>query len=313
MKIFITGITGFVGRYLVEYLEKIPNIKIGGTSFNGKTEGLEKLAEIFKCDLRDKKSIDKVIKKFKPDAVIHLAGISSAGNSWKDAEITLTNNIIGQLHLLNSLKDFAPKAKTLIISSGQVYGAVKKSELPTKESVSLNPTNPYAVSKITQELLGLQYFSSYNMPIVILRPSNHIGPRQEGHLVIPSFIKQIVEIEKGKRKPVMKVGSLDAKRDFTDVRDIVKSYFLALKKGKPGEIYNIGSSKAISIRKILEKIIKLSDRKIKIETDKNLLRPSDIPVLEVDCKKFKKDTGWKPEILLEKTLEDTLNYWREKI
>lgn len=313
MRILVTGITGFVGRYLAEYLQTISNVKISGTSFGSNKNYFSKKVKIFRCDLRKKESCDLVLKKTKPDVIVHLAGISSAGDSWREAENTLTNNIIGQLHLLNSLKEHAPKSKLLIISSAQVYGSVGKSNLPTKEDTVLNPTNPYAVSKITQEYLGRQFFANYKIPVVILRPSNHIGPRQEGNLVVPRFVQQIVEIEKGSKKPVITVGNLNTKRDFTDVRDIVKAYYLAIRYCRPGEIYNVGRGHAVRIREILNKLISMSNILVKIKSEKIFLRPSDIPILEVDYSKFKKATGWSPKIPLSQTLEDTLEYWREKV
>lgn len=317
MKILITGITGFVGQYLAEYLNYVPGVQIAGTvftedSFNCKKK-INGKVKTFKCDLRNKKSVDLVVKKFRPNAVIHLAGSSSMSNSWKDAEHTIINNTICQLNILDALKEHSPKAKVIIISSAQVYGAVKRSEIPTKENVPLKPTNPYIVSKITQESLGYQYFINFKIPVVILRPSNHIGPRQEGNFAIPSFAKQIAKIESGLLEPIIKVGNLEAKRDFSDVRDIVEAYFFAIKKCKPGEIYNVGSGKSFLMKNILQKMIKLSTKNIKIKVDKSLLRPTDIPILEVDSSKFKRHTGWKPKISLNNTLEDTLNYWRKKI
>ena len=315
MRILITGLNGFAGRYLEEYLSSISGIKIGGTifarNFQEAKKSFPKNVSAFKCDLTDKKATGIVVKSFKPDAVFHLAGIASTGDSWDEAEKVLQTNIMSQLNILNALKEHSPKAKIIIISSAQVYGSVKKKELPTTEFTKLRPTNPYTVSKITQESLGYQYFNSFGIPAVILRPSNHIGPRQEAFFAVAHFAKQIIDIEKGLQRPVIKVGNLESLRDFTDVRDIVKAYYLAILKCKPGEIYNIGSGHAVKMKDILKKLLSLSKVKIKVKIDKNLLRPSDVPVLEVDCSKFKKKTGWKPEISLDKTLKDTLDYWRK--
>jgi len=223
----------------------------------------------------------------------------------------MKNNIASQMNVLSGIKDNNLfDTKVLVVSSGEIYGLVRKHDLPIDEETKFMPTSPYAVSKIAQDFLGLQYFLSYNLKIIRVRPFNHIGPRQSPSFVVASIAKRIAEIEKGKRKPVISVGNLSAKRDFTDVRDMVRAYTLAIEKGKSGEVYNIGSEKSYKISEVLDNLLKLSKVKIKVNIDKNLLRPVDIPELLCDATKFKNLTNWRPEIDINTTLKDTLDYWR---
>jgi GDP-4-dehydro-6-deoxy-D-mannose reductase len=200
-----------------------------------------------------------------------------------------------------------------VVASAEVYGCVKKEDLPIDEETPLNPTNPYAVSKLTQDFLGLQYHLSYGLKTLRVRPFNHVGPRQSPNFVVSTFAQKIVEIEKGKREPVLPVGNLQAKRDFTDVRDVVKVYSLLMEKGEFGEVYNIGSGVSYKIAEILEKLLSISKVKITVKVDKSLFRPIDDPDLVCDVTKVTKLTGWRPEIPIEKTLKDTLDYWRNII
>ena len=218
------------------------------------------------------------------------------------------------LNLLEAVKKAKLKdTRILVVSSGEIYGAVSKKDLPINENTVLKPTSPYSVSKITQDFLGLQYHLSYKLKIIRVRPFNHIGPRQSPAFVVSAFAKKIAEIEKNKREPVLSVGNLESARDFTDVRDMIKAYVLAVEKGKEGEVYNLGSGRSYKISEILDKLFSLSNVKIKIEIDKNLLRPTDIPDLVCDGAKFTKFTNWKPKIPIDVTLKDTLDYWRNII
>lgn len=316
MKILVTGATGFVGQYMLEKLRE-EKADYFGTSFSGLSEDFKNLfpeagKRIFKCDLKDKMKVKDLIKEIKPTAIIHLAALATPTDSWSILEEMLTNNMLGQLNILEAVRTIDPKIKVITISSGQVYGAVRPEEIPLTENSLVRPNNPYASSKAFQEILSTQYFCNYDIPTVIMRPLNHIGPRQEGNFAIPSFVKQIVEIEKGLKEPIMKVGNLEAKRDFLDVRDVCEAYYLAILKGVPGEAYNLGSGVAHRMSDILDFLIKKSQVKIKIERDKNLMRPSDMPILCADYSKFNKATGWKPKYKIEDTLKDILEYWRNK-
>lgn len=317
-KILVTGASGFAGSHLVEFLIENKNHNIFGTYYS--SNSLENLAKVkdkinlFKLDLTDQEQTNNLINKVKPDEVYHLAAFASAAGSFSSPTKTVVNNISSQLNLFEALKKNNLKtAKILIVSSAEVYGDVDPKDLPINEETRLNPTNPYAVSKLTQDFLGKQYFLADNLNIVIARPFNHIGPRQSPDFVVSSFAKKIVEIEKGKRGAVLPVGNLEAKRDFTDVKDVVLAYSLLMEKGKAGEAYNIGSGKSYKISEILEKLLKLANIKVSITQDKSLFRPIDNPNLVCNFNKLRSLTGWEPKIGIDQTLRDTLDYWRNII
>jgi GDP-4-dehydro-6-deoxy-D-mannose reductase len=249
----------------------------------------------------------------KPDEIYHLAAIAHVPTSYRDPRLTFEVNLYGSLNLFEVVKLISRDIKVLYVGSASEYGDVREEKIPINEDVLLRPVDPYSVSKASTDLLAYQYFKSFDMHIVRVRPFNHIGPRQSPDYVVSSFAKQIAEIEKSLKEPVITVGNLEAKRDFTDVRDMVRAYWLALQKGEPGEVYNICSGKAVSIQEVLDKLLKLSDKEIKIEQDVERLRPADIPLSLGDSTKFRKKTGWKPGIPFEKTLRDTLDYWSGKV
>lgn len=307
-KALVTGITGFAGSFLAELLlEK--NYEVHGTSLSS-SKG-ESGLHIKTLDLLDATATEKYVSEVSPDALFHLAALTSPAESFVSPAETITNNITAEINILEAVRKSNLKTRIIVISSAEVYGLIKPSDLPVNEETSLHPGSPYAVSKIAQDFLGLQYHLSYGMDILRVRPFNHIGPRQAPGFVVASFAKQIAEIEKGKIEPVIKVGNLDAKRDFTDVRDMVKAYLALFEKGKAGEVYNIGSGKSHKVGAILDQLLKMSTVKIETEIDPSRLRPSDIPDIYSDNTKIESQTGWTPQIPLAKTLEDTLNYWRE--
>lgn len=317
-KILITGASGFVGSHLIDYLVLDPNNVLFGTHFSKSLprnlEQVKNKLQLLETDLRNEDEVYALIDKIKPDIIYHLAAFTSAADSFKSPRETILNNIACQINIFEAMrKSNLLNSKTLVVSSAEVYGSVKKEDLPMNEETPLNPTNPYAVSKLTQDFLGLQYFLSYELKAVRVRPFNHVGPRQAPNFVVSAFAQKIVEIEKGKRDPVLPVGNLEAKRDFTDVRDVVKAYSFLMEQGKSGEVYNIGSGVSYKIAEVLDKLLSFSSAKIKVEVDKSLFRPIDDPELVCDNTKINQLTGWKPEIPIEKTLKDTLDYWREII
>lgn len=314
-KVLITGITGFAGSYLAEYLVAKRKHDVFGTYLLDKSvnnvNAIKKDIKLFRINLLFPKETDEVVKAIKPDLVFHLAALPSAADSFKAPQETLTNNINAQVNILNAIRiNNLLDTRILVTSSADIYGLVKKEDLPIDEGTSFMPVSPYAVSKIAQDFLALQYFLAYKLKIVRVRPFNHIGPRQSANFVVPSFAQKIAQIEKGKREPILRVGDLESKRDFTDVRDMVCAYNLGLEKGEPGDVYNIGSGGSYKIYDILNSLLLLSKIKIAIKKDKSLLRPTDIPELVCDAGKFKRLTNWKPKIDINTTLKNTLDYWR---
>jgi len=316
MKVLITGITGFAGSHLADYCLSKGVEVFGIKRWRSRTENIDHIIEkihLLEGDVRDATSISEVLGKIRPDYIFHLAAQSFVPTSWKAPAETLTTNIIGELHIFEAMRELGLSARIQIAGSSEEYGMVYENEVPITENNPLRPLSPYGVSKVTQDLLGYQYNQSYGMNIIRTRAFNHEGPKRGDVFVSSNFAKQIAEIEKGLKKPVLKVGNLEAKRDFTDVRDVVRAYWLVLEKGEPGEVYNIASGKAMKIKELLDTLLKMTDVKIKVEQDPARMRPSDVPILLGDSSKLRERTGWKPEISFEKTLKDTLDYWRERV
>jgi GDP-4-dehydro-6-deoxy-D-mannose reductase len=314
MKALITGISGFAGSHLADFLiEK--GYEVFGTFFDKSTfsnlNGFMNKIKVYRCDIRNYDALKNVIEDVKPDEIYHLAAISFVPTSLKDPKLTFDTNLYGTLNLYQAVLDLEMNPMILFVGSADEYGIVNENDLPIKEECPLNPMNPYSISKTSADFLSLAYFRYYYLKIISVRPFNHIGPRQSPEFVCSDFAKQIAEIEKGLREPIMKVGNLEAKRDFTDVRDMVRGYWFALDKGKPGEVYNICSERAIQIKRLLNHLLELSSTKVEIMKDPKRMRPSDNPILQGDSSKFRRRSGWKPEILLDKTLKDILEYWRK--
>lgn len=317
MRVLITGITGFVGSHLAEFFLDMDNIELFGIErWRSRTENIDHIKnrlKLIECDIRDASSVKKAVHKIEPERIYHLAAQSFVPASWSAPAETLTTNIIGQLNIFEAVRELGINPKILVAGSSEEYGLVHPGELPIKETNPLRPLSPYAVSKVGQDLLGYQYFMSYKLDIVRTRAFNHTGPRRGQVFVSSNFARQIAEIEKGVKGHVMEVGNLEAQRDFTDVRDTVKGYYLALEKGKAGEVYNICSGKAYRIREVLDMLLAMTEIKIEVRQDPKRMRPSDVPILLGDNRYFSNVTGWRPEIPFKKTLEDLLNFWREKI
>jgi GDP-4-dehydro-6-deoxy-D-mannose reductase len=314
-RVLITGIAGFAGSYLAEYLLNKNYDVYGFLAPREKDINIKHLKNDLILDRFDILKAEKVlnfIKKSKPEYIFHLAAFSSVGLSFRHEKLTFDVNFTGTFNILKAVTDLKQTPKKIIyISSPDIYGHFKSTGKKLTETQPFSPISPYAVSKIAAENLCQFYFQSHKLPIVIVRPFNHTGPRQITDFVVPSFCKQIAEIEKGKKQPKMSVGDLSVKRDLSDVRDIVRGYYLLARSGRPGQVYHLCSSHAVSIRDVLSKLRKMATVPINVNEDKSRFRKSDIPILEGSYRKAK-SIGWSPEYKLEQTLKDTLNYWRNK-
>jgi GDP-4-dehydro-6-deoxy-D-mannose reductase len=316
-KVLITGITGFVGNHLATYLLSQNSYDIVGTyrSDSGldSLKAIKDYVKLSQGDLNDSAFVESLIFSEKPEYIFHLAAQASPSKSVSTPVETLTNNIVAEFSLLDVLKKHELQTRILIVSTGDIYGVITSSDLPVDEETPLRPVTPYAVSKIAQDYLGLQYKLAYKVDTIRVRPYNHIGPGQKEGYVVSDFAKQIAEIEANKKEPVLLVGNLGAGRDFTDVRDVVKAYELALLKGDSGEVYNIGSGKSQKIADVLQTLLSLSTKKIEVKVDQNKFRAIDVPEIICDYKKFHELTGWQPEIPFSKTLQDILDFWRKNV
>jgi len=321
MKVLITGVTGFVGSHLAEYCLKKGD-EVFGTirshHLGDEKQRIEKIKDnikLYECNLMNRSSVFSVINKTQPDIIFHLAAHSFVPMSWEEPEEVLTNNIISELNIFETIRDLKLVNKTVIhiAGSSEEYGFVAPDECPITEKNELRPMSPYAVSKIGQEFLASQYYRSYGLKTVITRAFNHEGPRRGRDFVTSSFASQVAEIESKGNEGTIKVGNLDSKRDFTDVRDMIKAYYLIITNDniKYGEAYNISSDKVYTIKEVLNFFISNSKANIKIEQDSKRMRPSDVTLLQGDSSKFRNATKWKPEIGFEKMLGDILEYWRK--
>ena len=316
MKALIIGISGFAGSHLAEFLLK-KGYKVYGTFYDKSTfSNLNSFIDriiLYQCDIRNYNSLKIIIKKVHPDEIYHLAAISFVPTSLKNPKLTFDTNLYGTLNLYQAVIDLKMNPMILFVGSADEYGIVNENDLPIKEECPLRPMNPYSISKTSADFLSFAYFKNYHLNIIRVRPFNHIGPRQAPDFVCSSFAKQIVEIERGiKREPIIVVGNLEAKRDFTDVRDMVRAYWLAIRKGEIGEVYNICSERTIQIRELFNNLLGLSSKKIEIVRDPQRMRPYDVSVPQGNSSKFKNATGWRLKIPFEKTMEDLLYYWRKK-
>ncbi|TET24824.1 MAG: SDR family oxidoreductase [Candidatus Aminicenantes bacterium] len=318
MRVLITGITGFAGSHLADYiLENHPDVRLYGlVRWRSRMENIihiQEKIELFEADLKDIVSLRKSLAEIKPDRIFHLAAQSFVPFSWKCPAETFAINAIGQINLFEAILSLGLSPKIQVAGSSEEYGLVNSDEVPMREENPLRPLSPYAVSKVAQDFLAWQYFKSYGLRTVRTRGFNHTGPRRGEVFICSNFAKQIAEIEKKKREPVIFVGNLEAKRDFTDVRDTVRAYWLSLEKGEEGEVYNIGKGKTCSMKEVLDILLSKSKVHVKIEVDSKRLRPSDVPVLLSDCTRFRKLTGWEPKIPFSQSLQDLLDYWRERV
>ncbi|HPK66128.1 MAG: GDP-mannose 4,6-dehydratase [Thermoanaerobaculia bacterium] len=318
MRVLITGITGFAGSHLADYLiAEHPDVEIFGTyRWRSRRENIEHLdgkVTLLETDLRDYPSVAAALRRAEPDAIFHLAAQSFVPTSWNAPSETIVTNVVGQTNIFEAVRALGLDPRIQIACSSEEYGLVLPDEVPIRETNPLRPLSPYAVSKVSQDYLGYQYFQSYGIKALRTRGFNHTGPRRGEVFVTSNFAKQIALIEAGRQAPVISVGNLDAVRDFTDVRDMVRAYWLAVQRARPGEVYNIATGNGITIRAMLDKLIALARVEVRVETDPARLRPSDVEVLIGDSSKFRGDTGWEPRIPFDQTLADLLDFWRARV
>lgn len=313
IRVFITGATGFAGRHLMSAL--LPTeFSVYGTTFPQPARPDE--PNIQHIDMRSERDVFEIIKAVQPQWVFHLAGISNVKHSWEKKREAMETNIMGTFHLLEAVKKFVPEARVLYVSSSDIYGLALEKDSSTervfREDDRFHLLSPYALSKAGCELMCGFYAEVESLDIVIARPFPHTGPGQSPDFVCSDWARQVVQIERGNSGAVIKVGNLDVKRDFTDVRDTVRAYVLLARKGKKGEVYNICRGEGIALRQILEILLSSTLKRVKVEPDPARLRKTDIPVLVGDNRKIKAETGWEPHIPIEHTLLELLDYWRTR-
>lgn len=319
MRVLITGITGFVGSHLADYLLTKKNLTIfGARRTNSRMRNVKHIIDSIQwldCELTDYSSMRSLLKESRPDEIYHLGALSWVTPSWDMPAAYMEVNAIGTINLFEALRHLGLKSRVLVSCTPEEFGDVPEELLPITEETRLSPVNPYAASKVAQDAVCQTYFASYGIPIIRTRAFNHEGPRRDISGALASFAYQIARIEAGLQEPIVKVGNLEAKRNFTDVRDMVRAYYLAMKKCTPGEPYLIGSEQIYTIKECLEMLISLSPKKGKIKygVDSRRVRPTELRFLIGNYSKFKEITGWRPEILFEKTLKDILDYWRDFI
>jgi GDP-4-dehydro-6-deoxy-D-mannose reductase len=313
VKVLITGIAGFAGSHLAE-LALREGADVVGTILPGaptdNLDGVRDSVRTVACDLIEPGAMARVMADIRPDRVFHLAGVSVVGSSWQRRAEVLRQNLDGTFQLLEGLR--AHPAPCLLVSSAEVYGAVAESQQPIGEHQPVCPVSPYALSKACQELYGAYYVRAEGMPVVIARSFNHVGPRQGPGFVWSDIARQVAAIERGEQVPVLEVGTTTTRRDFTDVRDVTRAYWLLLEHGVPGEVYNVASGRAIAIRDVVDGFLGLSRAVIEVRCDPGRVRPIDMPLLCGDAGRLRALTGWKPQVPLEQSLADVLADWRHR-
>ena len=314
MKALITGISGFVGSYLAEYLLDNTDWEVAGTVF-GPYSNIVDLCdqmELYPAELSRLDVVTFILEQARPDAIFHLAAQPLVSASRRDPWGTLETNIRMQLNILEGVAHVSPDCRVLVIGSSEEYGLISPEDLPIGEDTPLRPLSAYAVSKVAQDLLGLQYHLTHNLHVVRVRPFNHIGPRQRVGFVAPDLASQIAAAEFGHSPPIIEVGNLAARRDFCDVRDVVRAYVLLITSGEPGQVYNVGSGESHAIEELLETLVALSRVPIEVRQDPERMRPSEVPEIICDATRIRECTGWETTIPFAQSLQDILEYWREE-
>jgi GDP-4-dehydro-6-deoxy-D-mannose reductase len=316
MRVLVTGITGFAGRHLAQALLHVEGLELHGLARGAETpEAWERFRgrlTLHACDVAQAEQLQGVIRSINPSQIYHLAGYAHVGQSFQEGAAAWAGNLTGTLNLLAAVAAASPKARVLFVGSGLIYGEPDPVDVPQSEQSVLRPASPYAVSKAAADLACFQATRTPGLDVVRARPFNHFGPGQSPLYAVAHFAKQIAAIEKGTKPPVLETGSLEARRDLSDVRDVVTAYQLLMQKGRTGEAYNIGAGAACTMQSIVDSLCSMSRVTVEVRRKDSLLRPNDTPVVVADAAKLREATGWKPAFTLHQSLEDTLAYWREK-
>jgi GDP-4-dehydro-6-deoxy-D-mannose reductase len=306
MTALVTGATGFAGAHLMAALRQSGEVEAYGTSLSGSADG-----HIRQTDLSDYDAVVALLDELRPETIFHLAAFASPALSFKEPVVAVTSTLAMQINLFQACLAVRIKPRIVVVSSGQIYGMTDAARLPLDETTPLDLPSPYAVAKVGQENLVSMY-AKLGVESVIARPFNHIGPGQQPGYLVADLTKQIAELERDGGE-VLRVGNLSSKRDFTDVRDVVRAYILLAAKGRTGEVYNVCSGTSRSGQEILDLLLRASGARIRTEQDPARMRPADVPDLRGDATKIRLDTGWSPEVPIEQTLSDTLAYWRAEV
>ncbi len=316
-KVLITGITGFAGSHLMDYIlehtdYEVYGIKRMNSNLRNIKHALDRIT-LYDADLLDETSLIKVLGKVQPDQIYHLGALSWVTPSWNMPAVYMQTNAVGTINLFEAMRQIGCSARIMTSATPEEFGDVPKELIPITEETRLKPINPYAASKAAQDMVCITYHASYQFDIVRTRAFNHEGPRRYIHGAIASFAYQIARIELGMQDPVIKVGNLSATRNFTDVRDTVRGYFYAMEHGVSGELYLIGTEQIYTMEDVLHMLVAKSvcGKEIQIEVDMERVRPTELMTFIGDYTKFKTLTGWENQYTLDETLESVLNYWRD--
>lgn len=312
MRSLIIGATSFSGRYMCEFLQS-KGEEFVGTALSLREELADKTAgRLTEMDLLDLPTLVQVLKEVQPAYIFNFAAQSSVELAWKNPGMTVEVNVNGALNLFQAIRQAQIDPTVILIGAGEEYGRVDFQQLPTSEAQRLAPGNIYAATKACQTMMAQIYHKAYGLKLIVARTFNIIGPGQSDHFAVSNFCHQAALIEKGAVEPVLHVGNMNIERDFTDIRDVVRAYWMLAEKGVPGEVYNVGRGEAMAIRTVVEQIQKQLGARFSLQVDRDRMRPVDTPKIQSSIQKIRDDVGWEPEISMEKTVQDMLNYWRAK-